>query len=205
MEHIDVILYINLEKRVDRKEHFLEEIVKLCDDPSKVVRVDAVYDSFGALGCTKSHVKALDLFLANDSWKTCAIFEDDFTFYEGSVEKNNAMIRRFFEGGFSWEVLLLATNQPKERPVPTEVEGVYKVFYTQTASGYILHKESAHTLCSLFKESLCLLEVSRSAHHHAHDMYWNTAGLQWYCFQPNMGYQYAGMSDIEHGFVEYGC
>jgi GR25 family glycosyltransferase involved in LPS biosynthesis len=205
MEHIDVILYINLEKRDDRKQHFLQEIQKICNDPSKIVRVDAVYDTFGAIGCTKSHIKALELFLTNDAWNTCAIFEDDFTFYNESVEKNNATLRGFFEGGLSWEVLLLATNQPKEKPLPTEIEGVYKVLYTQTASGYILHKESARTMCSLFKESLQLLEVSKSVHYHAHDMYWNTAGLQWYCFQPNIGYQYAGMSDIEHTFVEYGC
>jgi len=209
MEHIDGILYINLEKRDDRKAHFLQEIPKLCNDLNKVIRLNAVYDSFGALGCSKSHVKALEIFLENDTWKTCAIFEDDFTFYEDSVEKNNDMIRKFMvstaDVGLSWELLLLASNQPKGPPSLTEIEGVYKVLYSQTTSGYIVNKEGASKLCKIFKQSVELLEASRNKHEYGLDMYWNTADLQRYCFQPNMGYQYACISDIENKHVDYKC
>ena len=43
MESIDVIFYINLSHRTDRKEHFLSEIKKLCTDETKIVRIDAVH------------------------------------------------------------------------------------------------------------------------------------------------------------------
>jgi len=205
MEHIDVILYINLEKRQDRKQHFLEEIPKLCDDQSKIVRVDAVYDSLGILGCGKSHVKALELFLDNTAWKTCIIFEDDFTFYDPSIENNQKLIRKFIEGEMEWELLLLASNQPKAPPIATYVEGVYKVSYSQTTSGYLINKEGAAKLYDIFRKSVELLEQSRNAHTHGLDMYWNTADLQRYCFQPNMGYQYACISDITNGHVDYKC
>ena len=46
MDHIDVIFYINLSHRQDRKEHMLNELKKLCNDESKipppVVRIDNV-------------------------------------------------------------------------------------------------------------------------------------------------------------------
>jgi len=205
MEHIDVILYINLEKRQDRKQHFLEEIPKLCDDLSKIVRVDAVYDSLGILGCGKSHVKTLELFLANDSWKTCIIFEDDFTFYDPLNENNQALLRKFIHGVMEWELLVLASNQPKSAPVETEIEGIYKVIYSQTTSGYLINKEGAAKLCEVFKKSVELLEQSRNPHTHGLDMYWNTANLQRYCFKPNMGYQYACVSDITNEHVDYKC
>ena len=93
MEQVDVIFYINLESRTDRKEHFLKEIKKLCIDECKIIRIDAVKHSNGALGCTKSHIKALDLFMANPLWDTCMVFEDDFTFYDTSFKNNNELIK----------------------------------------------------------------------------------------------------------------
>ncbi len=95
MEQIDVIFYINLEQRTDRKEHFLQEMKKFCVDESKIVRIDAVYNAIGALGCTKSHIKALEQFMENPAWKTCIVFEDDFTFYNTSVEHNTGLLKSF--------------------------------------------------------------------------------------------------------------
>ena len=42
MDHIDAILYINLEYRKDRNEHILNEIHKICTDDSKIHRIDAI-------------------------------------------------------------------------------------------------------------------------------------------------------------------
>ena len=42
MNHIDAILYINLSYRVDRNEHILQELSKLCQDQSKIHRIDAI-------------------------------------------------------------------------------------------------------------------------------------------------------------------
>jgi hypothetical protein len=58
MDYIDAVFYINLESRVDRKDHFLQEVQKLTDR-SKVHRINAVRDANGALGCTLSHIKTL--------------------------------------------------------------------------------------------------------------------------------------------------
>ena len=142
MEEVDVIFYINLEKRADRKEHFLEEMKKFCVDESKIVRIDAVYNTNGALGCTKSHIKALEQFMANPAWLTCIIFEDDFTLYDTNLENNTGLLKKFFMNFTDWGMLLLASNQNRSPSKDTHVEGIKEVVYSQTTSGYCIHKDS---------------------------------------------------------------
>ena len=205
MEQVDVIFYINLDSRIDRKEHFLNEIKKLCIDDSKIVRVDAIKDEYGALGCSKSHIKALELFMANPIWKTCIIFEDDYTFYDTDVENNNNLIRTFFENFTDWGILLLSSNQAGKPSIKTHIPFVELVTYSQTMSGYCIHKDSVKEIYDNFKCSAELLEKSRSKPMHAVDMYWNKLTMKRYSFVPNMGYQYRSFSDIEKRFVNYNC
>lgn len=204
MNSVDVIFYINLASRVDRNSHFLEQIKSLTEDMSKVVRIEAVYDPMGALGCSKSHIKALEAFMGNPAWKTCIVFEDDFTFYESSQPINNSLLHKFFINFTDWDMLLLSSNQ-KSKPILTEVPGIEKVCSSQTASGYLTHKGVAQKILDNFKEGAELLANSGNKPLHAIDMYWENLGLIRYSFLPNMGYQYASMSDIEKKFVDYGC
>jgi GR25 family glycosyltransferase involved in LPS biosynthesis len=205
MEQIDVIFYINLEQRADRKEHFLQEMKKFCLDESKIVRIDAIYNKNGALGCTKSHIKALEQFMANPAWLTCIIFEDDFTFYDTSVENNTGLLKKFFINFKDWGMLLLASNQNRSPANSTHVEGIKEVVYSQTTSGYCIHKDSVTEVYNNFKESAAELEKDNRPFMYALDMYWNRLTMKRYSFSPNMGYQYPGYSDIENRNVSYGC
>jgi glycosyl transferase family 25 len=205
MEQVDVIFYINLEQRADRKEHFLEEMKKFCLDESKIVRIDAIYNKNGALGCTKSHIKALEQFMANPAWLTCIIFEDDFTFYDTSVENNTGLLKKFFTNFTDWGMLLLASNQNRSPSKDTHIDGIKEVVYSQTTSGYCIHKDSVTEVYNNFKESAAALEKGEPIHQSAVDIYWNRLTMKRFCFSPNMGYQYAGYSDIENRHVSYGC
>ena len=204
MNSVDVIFYINLASREDRKTHFLEQIKALTDDMSKVVRIEAIYDPMGALGCTKSHIKALETFMENPAWKTCIVFEDDFTFYDSSQTNNNTLLHKFFLHFDTWDMLLLASNQHM-KPTPTEIPEIQKVNKSQTTSGYLTHKDVAQKILDNFKESAELLANSGNKQLHALDIYWEKLGLIRYSFTQNMGYQYASMSDVENRFVEYRC
>ena len=207
MNSVDVIFYINLANRTDRKQHFLEQISALTSDISKIVRIEAVYDSMGALGCTKSHIKALEAFMANPAWKTCIVFEDDFTFYDSSQTNNNSLLHNFFINYTDWDMLLLSSNQRhlRNQTLNTPVPRIQKVESSQTTSGYLTHKDVAQKIIDNFKESAELLAKSGNKRLHALDMYWEKLGLVRYAFTPNMGYQYACISDVENRFVEYGC
>jgi len=205
MEQVDVIFYINLEKRADRKEHFLQEMKKFCVDESKIFRIDAVYNTNGALGCTKSHIKALEQFMANPAWLTCIIFEDDFTFCDTSVENNTALLKKFFMNFTDWGMLLLASNQNRSPSKDTNVEGIKEVVYSQTTSGYCIHKDSVTEVYNNFKESAAALEKGDAVYQYALDVFWNRLTMKRFCFSPNMGYQCPGYSDIENRNVSYGC
>lgn len=205
MEQVDVIFYINLESRIDRKEHFLSEIKKLCIDESKIVRVDAIKEKYGALGCTKSHIKALELFMENPLWTTCMVFEDDYTFYNTDIIHNNNLLKSFFQNFTDWGMLLLSSNQAGRPSIKTHIDSVELVTYSQTTSGYCIHKDSVKELYDNFKESAELLEKSKSKPKHALDMYWNKVTMKRYSFVPNMGHQYVSYSDIENRVVHYNC
>jgi GR25 family glycosyltransferase involved in LPS biosynthesis len=205
MEQVDVIFYINLESRTDRKEHFLNEIKKLCIDECKIIRIDAVKHSNGALGCTKSHIKALDLFMANPSWDTCMVFEDDFTFYDTSFKNNNELIKTFFYNFTDWGMLLLSSNQVGKPSKKTHIDSVELVTYSQTTSGYCIHKDSVKEVYENFRLSAQLLEQSKFRSQYAIDVYWNELNIKRYAFAPNMGYQYDSFSDIENRYVNYNC
>ena len=205
MEYVDVIFYINLESRIDRKEHFLNEIKKLCIDESKIVRIDAVKDTNGALGCSKSHIKSLEKFMENSLWKTCMIFEDDYTFYNTNIENNNDRLKSFFSNFTDWGILLLSSNQAGKSSIKTHIDCVELVTYSQTLSGYCIHKDCVKEIYENFKESTTLLEKSNSKPKHAVDIYWNKLTMKRYSFTPNMGYQYQSFSDIEKKVVNYNC
>jgi len=205
MEFVDVIFYINLQSRPDRNEHFLKEISKLYQEKTKLIRIDAIYNKNGAIGCTLSHIKALETFMANPEWKTCIIFEDDFTFYTDSLESNTNLLKTFFINFTDWDILLLASNQPRIKPTPTSVPGIMQVNYAQTTSGYCIHKDSVKKIYDNFRESLCLFYSENSKKKFALDIYWNVLSWKRYSFQPNMGYQYANMSDIENRITNYKC
>ena len=208
MTNIDVIFYINLESRTDRNAHFLSEIPKLCTDSSKIVRIDAVYHPLGMLGCSLSHIKALELFESNPSWNTCMILEDDFTLRNDSITANNAQLSSFFKEFPNWDMLTLAFNPATIKLEPIHNSHVVKVLETWTTSGYCVTKSFLPKLKQNFIESATFLYNSgKITHEYALDVYWNRLqpNVNWYAITPSIGYQYASYSDINHVYANHGC
>jgi hypothetical protein len=102
-------------------------------------------------------------------------------------------------------MLLLSSNQAGRPSIKTHIDSVELVTYSQTTSGYCIHKDSVKELYDNFKESAELLEKSKSKPKHALDMYWNKVTMKRYSFVPNMGHQYVSYSDIENRVVHYNC
>jgi len=209
MESIDVIFYINLSHRTDRKDHFLSEIKKLCLDETKIVRIDATHHTVGCIGCTKSHITAMETFQTNPEWKTCIIFEDDFTFHSDNVEENNQRIRTAITAFPEWDVISMAYNHTDNfRYSHTSEPSIKKIITHQTASAYCVTKKFVPTIHTIFIEAYeGLCKEGRKVHHFCHDIYWNRiqAHSNWYCVFPALGYQYANHSDIENKHTEYKC
>jgi len=73
-EFIDHIIYINLEESTDRRKLIEEELSKF--PPEKVTRFNAIRMNQGSLGCTRSHIGALELAISK-GYRNVLIMEDD--------------------------------------------------------------------------------------------------------------------------------
>jgi GR25 family glycosyltransferase involved in LPS biosynthesis len=172
------------------------------------VRIDAVYHPLGMLGCSLSHIKALEAFEANPEWKTCIIFEDDFTFRSSSISENNLQLSTFFKEFPSWDILSLSFNPKTFKSEPTHIHHIVKLIETWTASGYCLTKAFLPKIKQNFIESATFLNNSGTiSHDYALDVYWNRLHpkVNWYAITPAIGYQYANYSNINHVFADHNC
>ena len=204
MDHIDAIFYINLESRPDRNEHFLQEIQKLTTDTSKIHRINAIYHTNGAIGCTMSHIKALQEFIAHPEWNSCLIFEDDFTFHQSNTSQNQAALQTLFTEFPSFDCCHL-TKSYNLQYTDTTCSSIKKVLAIQSASGYCVSKAFAPTLLENLLESKELFSQHGTAALYCHDQYWKRLQPQnnWYMMYPPIGYQYANYSDINQKFEDY--
>lgn len=203
--NIDAILYINLAHRTDRNEHVLREIRKICDDETKIHRIDAILNPNGALGCTLSHIKALKFIQEHQEWNRCLILEDDFTFVDYGANKIINIINKCIEEFNDFDMCVLSHNGLKGTDTPNEL--VKKVLYTQTTSSYLISKRFVEILINNFKESS--LDMMKNGKHHFNccDIYWNklVPDNKWYAIYPPLGKQIESYSDVEGRVVNYGC
>jgi len=201
----DVVYYINLKHRLDRLENITNQLNKTNISKDKINRIEGIYyETFGILGCAKSHVMALESFI-NSGKDTCIIFEDDFIFTEPQ-NIINELINEVFNNTINFDVLMLSSNTLVEET--TNYPFITKIIDAQTLSGYAVSKKFAHILLDNFKESIKLLEpLGYEFPDYCLDMYMKKLQplSQWYCIKPKIGKQIANYSDIQKKEVNYGC
>ena len=198
------VYYINIERRTDRREHFLSEIRKLEIPDTRIKRVHAIEHKIGTLGCLQSHIKALKAAL-NDEYSCALICEDDFTF-----KHNTAEVREIFQNAFQkckieWNVILFAISY-NAISVPTECSFLNKVEQSHGTSGYLIKKTYIPTLLSLWEELYDRTkhyDTLPSTEEHCDQLWKKLQHDKWYVTNPVLGYQYASYSDIEKMFVDY--
>lgn len=197
------VYYINIERRTDRREHFLSEIRKLEIPDTRIIRVHAIEHKIGTLGCLQSHIKALKTAL-NDEYSCALICEDDFTFKHNTAEVREILQNAVQKCKIEWNVILFAINGTS---VPTECSFLNKVNDSQTASGYLIKKTYIPTLLSLWEELYDRTkhyDTLPSREEHC-DIAWKKLQHdKWYVTNPVLGYQYASYSDIQKGFIDSG-
>jgi len=208
MEHIDVVYYINLDHRTDRKEQFEKEMEGMGIPSSKVVRIPGIYTKdFGILGCGLSHKKTLETFLASP-FKNALIFEDDF---QRTLDTNyvHYLLKSVFEQSVPFDLVMLAGNLLKTEK--TEWPFLQRVLDGQTASAFLLTKEFAPKLIQCLDESTKLLQewheqTGERKHEYCNDIYWKKLQpvSRWYCLYPRIGIQRESYSDNEYRVTNYG-
>jgi glycosyl transferase family 25 len=211
MEHIDAILYINLDHRTDRREHLEAEFKRMAIPAEKIHRIDAIKNANGALGCTMSHIKCLKLVEQHPEWKTVMIMEDDYTFRGKRPVDFTRPLASFFQtypvGSDTWDVFLPSYNHWNARIEDTTDERFKRVRYSQTTSSYIFQRRYLERLKTNFRESATNLLRHGKQPAHCLDINWTKLQQEdrWFLIIPSLGYQYDNHSDIEGRVVRYGC
>jgi GR25 family glycosyltransferase involved in LPS biosynthesis len=206
LNNFDIVYYINLEHRKDRYIHINNELSKTNIDPNKINRIDAIYNiNKGCLGCSKSHILALEAFInTSDEIQNCIILEDDFIFTEQQDNINN-LINLFFENVETFDVLMLSSNTFNE--TKTNLPFITKINDAQTLSGYCVSKKFAPILLDNYRSGVEKLENIGTNNLYCVDMYIKILQPQslWYCLNPKIGKQIMSYSDNEKMVVYYNC
>ena len=192
-------LFINLDSRVDRFEHALQEFEKM---NIQVERVSAIKNKNGAIGCTMSHIKCLQI-AKNRDYDYVFICEDDITFLNPNKLKESAEKFKTYMKS-KWDVLIIGGNNVP--PYEQLSDYCARVFSCQTTTGYIVQKHFYDTLIKNFKESAeKLMRDPANKREYALDMYWKRLQKEhiWLMLTPPTVTQYESYSDIEERNVNY--
>jgi hypothetical protein len=191
----DAILYINLANRADRLAD-IRKVLRTVNWLAGSSRIDAVRDTTnGAVGCLKSHIKALETFLAMpDNVRHALILEDDCEFIVDPRPGVDLFLAA--HGDSDWDVLMLSSSTLKEEPYTSYATRIQNA---QTTAAYAVTRRFAAILLAHWQASLTqpFLECDQS---------WKTlqAGSRWFCLLPKPGRQRESYSDIEKRSVNYG-
>jgi GR25 family glycosyltransferase involved in LPS biosynthesis len=200
-KNIDHIFYINLDKRVDRKELFEAELAKY---GLIAERFPGIYypQPRGIVGCGKSHLQILELAKLR-KYKNVLIFEDDFYFAEPKQVVEDCL-QRLFTTKPNFDVCFLAQHL-LAGTVDTEDPLFTRVAYSETASGYIVNAHYYDKLIELYKFAIPELEKTMAHWIYANDQVWKSlqATDNWYCFSKCLGKQRNILSDNSNLMQNY--
>ncbi len=199
----DKIIIINLEHRKDRRKEIINELNKFIISPDKIYILDAVYiKNDGALGCTMSHINALEYAITNNL-NNVIILEDDFCFPQNIEQFNenkfNENILRFMVMNIKWDCLLFTISEygPPVN-INTNIDGIFKNLWSQSAAGYAINK-------SIFTELQNIYSITKNINKCGIDYYWNVLRTKYdfYIVKDTLGSQRKSYSDIENKNVNY--
>lgn len=203
-------LYINLESREDRKFHVIHQLKTVgCDHPE---RFSAVLANDGAVGCSLSHIKCLELAKQRE-WEYVCIIEDDFKCVD--VEKFRNSLDKFQNeserDGIFWDVLLLGGNNCPPHYVPTSEAGESVDYCVQVSScictiAYVVKKAYYDTLIRNYREGVAkLMRAPSNRREYAIDMYRRLLQRsdKWFLLVPLTITQLVCYSDIEKREISY--
>lgn len=205
LDRFDVIYYINLDHRTDRRQEIEAELDRMHVPRDKLVRIPGVVpvERKGAIGCTMAHINALEHFHAHPAYQTCAVFEDDFQFMV-AVDELDRQLGHFWQelAPSAWDVLMLAGRLSTQND---EVRSsCWRVDKVDTTSGYALTRGMVDPLLANYREGLAKLRRKYNLQKYALDEYWKRIqpDHRWYALKPLVGTQRESYSDINNHVKE---
>lgn len=192
------IFYINLDRRIDRKQH-IEGQMKLLTWQAQ--RFPAISHKFGALGCSLSHLTLIK-YAKHNNLDHILILEDDVTFLNPALFLNS--LNNFLKNHKDFDVLLLAGNNMGDYKRIDEF--CVKVSHCQTTTAYLVKSHYYDTLINNYQKGIDLLTQNPDKLiQFAIDQYWGTLQIShnWYLLTPLSVVQRPDISDIEKRLTNY--
>lgn len=194
------VFFINLERRPDRKEHVINQLRSIGIECAE--RFNAVQMANGAIGCSISHLKLLEIAKAHN-WEHILIVEDDIEFTNPSLF--TSQFNDFLSNhGTEFDVALIAGNN---MPPYIGIDSTcVRVSRCQTTTGYLVRQHYYDTLIHNYRIGISML--LKEPHNHplyAIDKYWFRLQAidKWYLVVPLTVTQRADYSDIEKRPTNY--
>ena len=201
MDLLGGVVYINLDRRTDRREQ-MEEVLDVLGLSGE--RFAAFATRPGCIGCGFSHLAVLKM-AREKGWRNVLIFEDDFEPLVPTEEFWSTVRAGLAELGDDWDVLMLSYHLEAKEEAG---EHLWKVVSGQTASGYVVNARYYDTLIELLDWAAPALQKTGRHWEYANDQVWKRlqpAG-RWFAFKTRLGRQRAGLSDNGDGpsYSNYG-
>ena len=198
MDKISKIIYINLERRQDRREQIEQELaaIGLIGE-----RFNAINHTSGIVGCGLSHLAVLKQAEENQ-WENLLILEDDFQFLVPK-ETLNQQLQAFWDLNILWDVIMLSYNLSASTPYN---DLIGRVTDAQTASGYLVNRHFYPKLINMLTQATPLLESTGNHWEYANDQCWKQLQpiSQWFYFMTRLGKQRGSFSDNSNRYMDYG-
>lgn len=202
IKEIKHVLYINLKHRVDRKVHVEKQLSSI--GLNNFSRFDAIKLPNGALGCSMSHLRCLQI-AKEQGWPHLLLCEDDIEFLDPElfVKQLNGFLENHEENS-SWDVLLIAGNNMP--PYGIEDDYSVRVFQCQTTTGYLVKQNYYDKLMANIKEGIeKLIKEPHNHRFYAIDKHWFKLQQSdyWFLITPLTVVQREDYSDIEKRRTNY--
>lgn len=186
---IEHVVYINLAKRTDRREH-MERVLDEFGWTELSHRFEAIpYPDFGIWGCGMSHLAVLKM--ARDAnWDHVLILEDDFIPVVSKQEIESQMLTL----PENLDVCMFAYQMNASEPFNDVFQ---RVLYAQTASAYLVKSHYYQKLIDLYEEAMPPLLSSRMHWVYCNDVIWKSLQERdvWLAPVQRWGKQMDGYSD----------
>jgi len=197
VEHIEKVIYINLEERIDRNEEIKNELLSVFPE-DKILRFNAIKLNGYGIGCSSSHIEALKIAIENN-WKNCLIVEDDAKFNNFKNGNNilNALITNPYDVIILGGVIDYGSGAPEKE--------TFRVKNCQTTTAYLVSNHYYKTLLNNFEEGCNKLKQGMCIQIHTIDQYWKRLQEKdnFFMIYPVLMYQRPSYSDIQKYHADY--
>jgi glycosyl transferase family 25 len=186
------VIYINLERRIDRKISVIQELKKIHVEEPMCFK--AIELENGALGCSMSHLKCIETAKKNN-YEYVFVCEDDIELLDPNLFLTQ--LNTFLNSTINWDVVLVAGNNML--PYIPVNDNCIKVLNCQTTTGYIVKKNYYDKLINNFKTGIQKLIKEPTNNLYKIDKFWFSLQREdnWYLIIPLSIVQKEDYSDIE--------